>query len=67
MIPHRGVVELFLTKAAKHRKRVRPPKYEKVYLAVHRHNNLVYYKRLEDPEAFVILTGLSRRVTGQLA
>jgi hypothetical protein len=55
-----------IPKAAKRRKRVRLPKYEKVYLAVHRHDNLVYYKRL-DPEAFVILTALSRRVTGQLA
>jgi hypothetical protein len=27
-------------------------------------NNLLYYKRL-DPEAFVILTALSRRVTGR--
>ena len=49
-------------KAAKRRKRVRPPKHEKVYLAVHRHNNMLYYKRL-DPEAFVILTALSRGVT----
>ena len=49
-------------KAAKRRKRIRPPKHEKVYLAVHRHNNMLYYKRL-DPEAFVILTTLSRGVT----
>jgi hypothetical protein len=49
-------------KAAKRRKRIRPPKHEKVYLAVHRHNNMLYYKRL-DPEAFVILTTLGRGVT----
>ena len=49
-------------KAAKRRKRVRPPKQEKVYLAVHRHNNMLYYKRLGQ-EAFVILTALSRGVT----
>jgi hypothetical protein len=31
-------------------------------MAVHRHNNMLYYKRLE-PEAFVILAALSRGVT----
>jgi hypothetical protein len=49
-------------KAAKRRKRIRPPKHEKVYVAVHRHNNMLYYKRL-DPEAFVILGALSCGVT----
>ena len=49
-------------KPAKHRKRIRPPKHEKVYLAVHRHNNMLYHKRL-DPEAFVVLTALSGGVT----
>jgi hypothetical protein len=49
-------------KAAKRRKRIRPPKREKVYLAVHRHDNMLYYKRL-DPEAFAILTALDRGVT----
>ena len=49
-------------KAAKRRKRIRPPKREKVYLAVHRHDNMLYYKRL-DPEAFAILTALSRGAT----
>ena len=44
------------------RKRVRPPKPEKIYLAVHRHDNMLYYKRL-DPEAFAILTSLGRGVT----
>jgi hypothetical protein len=49
-------------KAAKRRKRIRPPKREKVYLTVHRHDNMLYYKRL-DPEAFAILTALDRGVT----
>jgi hypothetical protein len=46
-------------KAAVRRKRVRFPKREKVYLAVHRHDNMLYYKRL-DREAFAILTSLRR-------
>ena len=49
-------------KAAVVRKRVRYPKREKVHLAVHRHDNLLYYKRL-DQEAFAILTSLSRGIT----
>ena len=49
-------------KAAKRRKRIHWPKREKVYLAVHRHDNMLYYKRL-DPEAFAILTALGRGVT----
>jgi hypothetical protein len=44
-------------KAAARRKRVRFPKREKVLLAVHRHDNMLYYKRLEK-EAFAILTAL---------
>jgi hypothetical protein len=44
------------------RKRIRPPKREKVYLVVHRHDNMLYYKRL-DPEAFAMLTALSRGAT----
>jgi hypothetical protein len=44
-------------KAGKRRKRLRPPKSEKVYLVVHRHDNMLYYKRL-DPEAFAILKAL---------
>ena len=39
-----------------------PAKTREGYLAVHRHNNMLYFKRLE-PEAFVILTALSRGVT----
>lgn len=49
-------------KPAVHRKRVRSPKRERVYLAVHRHDNMLYYKRL-DQEAFAILTSLGRGVT----
>ena len=49
-------------KAAKRRKRIRRPKREKIYLAVHRHDNMLYYKRL-DPEAFAILTALNRGAT----
>jgi hypothetical protein len=49
-------------KAAIRRNRVRFPKREKVYLAVHRHENMLYYKRLER-EAFAILTALTRGET----
>jgi hypothetical protein len=49
-------------KAAVGRKRVRFPKREKIYLAVHRHDNVLYYKRL-DPTAFAILTSLGRGIT----
>jgi hypothetical protein len=44
------------------RKRVRFPKRAKVYLAVHRHDNMLYYKRL-DPDAFAILQLLGRGLT----
>ena len=44
------------------RKGSRLPKREKIYLAVHRHDNTLYYKRL-DPEALVILTALCRGLT----
>ncbi len=49
-------------KPAKRRKRIRLPKREKVYLAVHRQDNMLYYKRL-DPEAFAILSALNRGAT----
>ena len=42
-------------------KRVRFPKREKVYLAVHRHDNVLYYKRLEEEE-YAILKLLDRGV-----
>lgn len=37
--------------------RIRPPKRECIHLAVHRHDNMLYYKRLE-PAAFALLTTL---------
>jgi hypothetical protein len=46
-------------KKQRRRKRVRLPKRAKIYLGVHRHDNMLYYKRL-DPEAFVILELLGR-------
>jgi hypothetical protein len=49
-------------RATRLRKRIHLPKREKIYLAVHRHDNMLYYKRLP-PEAFVILTALCRGVT----
>jgi hypothetical protein len=49
-------------RAATRRKRLRFPKREKVFLAVHRHDNMLYYKRLEK-EAFAILTALRRGAT----
>ena len=51
-------------RASARRKRIQLPKREKVYLAVHRHDNMLYYKRL-DLEAFAILTTLGRGVTVQ--
>ena len=41
------------------RSRIRLPKRKRIHLAVHRHDNMLYYKRL-DPEAFVILAGVAR-------
>jgi hypothetical protein len=49
-------------KARARRRRVRLPKRAKVYLAVHRHDNMLYYKRLE-PDAFAILQLLGRGLT----
>jgi hypothetical protein len=46
-------------KKQRRRKRVRLPKRAKIYLGVHRHDNMLYYKRL-DPEAFLILELLGR-------
>ncbi len=42
------------------------PKPEKVFVAVHRHNNALYYKRLQ-PEAFTLLTALSKGVNLETA
>ena len=38
-------------------KRLRPPKRKKIHLAVHRQENVIYYKRLE-PAAFALLAAL---------
>jgi Putative DNA-binding domain len=53
-------------KTAKRCKPIRLPKREKIYLAVHRHDNMLYYKRL-DPEGFAILGALSRGATVEAA
>jgi hypothetical protein len=49
-------------KIATRRKPVRMPKRKKVWLAVHRHDNSLYYKRLE-PEAFQILSAIAQGAT----
>jgi hypothetical protein len=49
-------------KIARRRRRIRMPKREKIWLAVHRHDNSLYYKRLE-PEAFQILSAIARGAT----
>ena len=48
--------------ARKGRRQVRLPRPERVYLAVHRYENQLYYKRLE-PGAFAILACLGRGCT----
>ena len=45
---------------------VHRPKRERVYLVVHRYDNMLYYKRL-DPEAFAILQGLRKGRTVEKA
>jgi hypothetical protein len=49
-------------KAPRRRQRIRLPARTRIYLAVHRHENRLYFKRLE-AEAFAILTALSRGVS----
>lgn len=49
-------------KATVRRKRIRLPARADIYLAVHRHDNRLYFKRLES-EAFAILSSLNRGVT----
>lgn len=58
-----AVSEQVKRKAAKKLKR---PKPEKIWLAVHRSENSVYYKRLE-PEAYLICTSLQKGLTLQAA
>ncbi|MEO5717009.1 MAG: DNA-binding domain-containing protein [Chthoniobacterales bacterium] len=45
---------------------VRRPKRERIYLVVHRYDNMLYYKRLE-LEAFALLEGLQRGMTVEKA
>jgi hypothetical protein len=49
-------------RAHRRRKRVRLPKRSKIYLVVHRHDNMLYYKRL-DADAFAVLRLLGRGLT----
>jgi hypothetical protein len=49
-------------KAVARKKRVRLPARADIYLAVHRHDNRLYFKRLE-AEAFAILSSLNRGAT----
>jgi hypothetical protein len=51
-----------IPKASMRKKRVRLPARADIHLAVHRHDNQLYFKRLE-PEAFAILTALERGLT----
>lgn len=47
-------------------KKIRMPKRERIHLAVHRHENALYYKRLE-PEAFAILGAIASGATVEKA
>lgn len=51
-----------MPQATKRKRRVRLPRRERVYLVVHRYDNMLYYKRLE-PEAFAILRGFQKGKT----
>jgi hypothetical protein len=53
-------------KAHRRRKRVRLPKRSKIHLAVHRHDNMLYYMRL-DADAFAVLRLLGRGLTVEAA
>ena len=55
-----------MPKAERHRKRVPLPRRKAIHLAVHRYDNMLYYKRL-DPEAFAILEALRRGTTVEKA
>ena len=52
-----NIVEAMPKASRRSKKKVRLPKRQRVHLAVHRFDNMLYYKRLE-PEAFAILTAL---------
>ena len=49
-----------------HRKKLSRPKREKVWLAVHRYDNMLYYKRLE-PAAFTLLKELGKGTSLEMA
>lgn len=51
-----------MPQATVRKRRPRLPKREPVFLAIHRYDNLLYYKRLE-PEAFAILEGFAQGQT----
>jgi hypothetical protein len=51
-----------MPKTSRRRKKIRPPRRQRIQLAVHRFDNSLYYKRLE-PEAFAILTALRTGAT----
>ena len=55
-----------MPRAQTRKRAVRRPRRERVCLAVHRHNNMLYYKRLE-PEGFAILSGLRQGKTVERA
>jgi hypothetical protein len=52
-----NIVEAMPKASRRSKKRVRLPKRQRVHLAVHRFDNMLFYKRLE-PEAFAILSAL---------
>jgi hypothetical protein len=58
-----AVAERLPRKAAK---KLKPPKPGKTYLAVHRHDHSVWYKRME-PEAYAICSALRKGLTLQAA
>jgi len=49
-------------RALKTRSRLRPPRPERVFLAIHRFDNQLYYKRLE-PTAYRLLSGVQNGLT----
>jgi hypothetical protein len=55
-----------MPKAKRHGKKVPLPRRKAIHLAVHRYDNMLYYKRL-DPEAFAILEALRRGATVEKA
>jgi hypothetical protein len=52
-----NIVEAMPGRTRRSKRKVAPPKRRRVYLAIHRFDNQLYYKRLE-PEGFAILSAL---------